>query len=102
MTSPQVSGLHTSDSEWHLDVSQYESFIEEATGISVTGDLDATDCYRIGNRLEALITEHQQHGEWTEDLAEDYPDVASRKEIVGLARFFRECHTCRLEEHATS
>lgn len=94
---PAVEGLVATDSAWELDVTRYASFIETATGISVAGDLSGSDCYRIGNRLEALISEHQQDGEWTPELAASYPDVESREEIVGLARVFRECHECRLD-----
>jgi hypothetical protein len=66
------------------------------TGIDVEGDLSAPDCYRIGNRLEAFIAERRREGEWTEALVDEYPDVGSVAEIVGLARFVRECHDCRL------
>ena len=97
-STPAVEGLVTTDSEWRLDTSRYESFIETTTGIDVSGDLSGADCYRIGNRLEALVSDHQQAGKWTSELVEQYPDVQSLEEIVGLARFFRECHECRLEE----
>jgi hypothetical protein len=97
LSTPAVGGLTTTESGWKLDVSRYESFIETTTGMSVDGDLRAADCYRIGNRLEALITDHRHGGEWTEAVTERYPDVESREEIVGLARFFRECHDCCLD-----
>lgn len=100
---PSVEGIVVSESAWELDVDRYASFIEAATGIAVSENLSGADCYRIGNRLEALISEHQQDGEWTEAITERYPDVESRKEIVGLARFFRECHECCLDDaHAES
>lgn len=97
-TGPSTAGLDLSASEWHLDPDRYREFIETATGIAVSDDPTASDCYRIGNRLEALIEERRRRGEWTPALVESYPDVESLSEIVGLARFFRRCHDCRLEE----
>ena len=101
LSTPAVEGLATTASGWELDVWHYESFIEAATGLDVDEDLSAADCYRIGNRLEALVTEHRQHGEWTDAVTERYPDVESREEILGLARFFRECHDCHLDATET-
>ena len=86
------------ESEWQLDLTAYQAFLEVATGISVGADLSADDCYRIGNRLEALIEERRREGRWTADVAAAYPDVRTREDIVWLARFFRRCHECRLPE----
>lgn len=97
-TGPSTAGLDLSASEWQLDPDRYREFIEAATGIAVSDDPTAPDCYRIGNRLEALIEERRRQDEWTPTLVESYPDVESLPEIVGLARFFRRCHDCRLEE----
>ena len=96
LSTPAVDGLVATDARWEFDPAQYESFIQTATGIAVDGDLAAADCYRIGNRLDALIAEHQQNGEWTPGLTASYPDIDSREEFLGLARFFRECHQCCL------
>lgn len=97
-STPAIEGLVVTDGVWKLDIARYESFVETTTGISVDDSLSGADCYRIGNRLEALVTEHQQTGEWTPALVETYPDVGSLGEIVGLARFFRECHKCCLAD----
>lgn len=86
------------DSAWVLDVSEYADFIEAATGITVTETLDPSDCYRVGNRLEGLIDERRRHGTWDADLLSEYPEVESLAEIVSLARFFRQCHDCCLDD----
>lgn len=95
-TGPSVEGLVLSASEWRLDPGRYRAFVETVTGISVPDDPTASECYRVGNRLEAFVEERHRHGEWTPGLVEEYPDVDSLDEILGLARFFRQCHDCRL------
>lgn len=97
-TGPSTDGLDLSADEWRLDPDHYRAFIEVTTGIVVSNEPVASDCYRIGNRLEALIEERRRRDEWTPALVEEYPDVDSLDEIVGLARFFRRCHDCMLEE----
>lgn len=93
-SDPAIDGLDVSDSEWRLDIDQYRDFIETATGISPTDNLSASDCYRIGNRLQALVEDRKRRGEWDSPLVEEYPDVESLDEFVWLARFFRACHAC--------
>ena len=95
---PSVDGLDLSADEWRIDPDRYWEFVEAATGIRLSDEPTASDCYRIGNRLEALVEERRRRGEWTPALVEGYPDVESLAEVVGLARFFRQCHECRLEE----
>lgn len=97
-TGPSTDGLDLSTSEWCLDPNRYRGFVTAVTGIQVSADPTAADCYRIGNRIEAFIEERRRRGEWTSGLVEAYPDVESLSEIVGLARFFRRYHTCRLED----
>jgi hypothetical protein len=97
---PSLKGLDVTESEWRLDISEYVRFIESATGFEMREDLSATECYRIGNRLEALIEDYQRTGEW-ERLQREYPAIESADELVGLARFFRQCHDCRVEEHSS-
>jgi len=97
-SGPSTRGLELSPDEWRLDPGRYREFVEAAIGIRLTDEPTASDCYRIGNRLEALVEERRRRGEWTPDLVEAFPDVESLAEIVGLARFFRRCHECRLEE----
>jgi len=91
-TTPSFSGLQAEDDEWHLDPEQYRDFTEAVAGIALTADLSATDCYRIGNRLEAFIAERKRDGEWTEALLAEYSGVGSLAEIVALAQFLRTCH----------
>jgi len=93
-TDPELRGLDISESEWRLDTEEYRAFIEAATGISPTDGLSTSDCYRIGNRLQALIEERKRRGEWDSALVEAYPDVESLEEFFWLARFFRACHHC--------
>lgn len=94
---PDLDGFDAADDEWRLDPERYRRFVESATGLSPGADLSASDCYRIGNRLEGFIEERTRAGEWTDSLTEEYPDVESLEEVVGLARFFRRCHDCCLE-----
>lgn len=95
-TLPSFDGVHAADDEWRLDPSQYCDFTESVTGIALTAELSAADCYRIGNRLEAFIAERKRDGEWTDALVEEYAGIESLKEIVALARFLRTCHEqCR-------
>ncbi|MFC6941089.1 hypothetical protein ACFQE8_14135 [Salinirubellus sp. GCM10025818] len=94
---PTAEGLDLSAPEWHLDPDQYREFIETVTGIAPPDEPTASDCYRIGNRIEAFVEEHHRLDEWTPDLVEEYPDVDSLAEILGLARFFRRCHDCRVD-----
>jgi len=95
---PPLHGLTRADGVLIFDPIHYESFIEGATGMSVTNDLSATECYVIGNRLEALIDEATRRGEWSDALVEDHPDVSSLDEILGLARLFRRAHVERSRE----
>jgi hypothetical protein len=95
---PDIGGLHVSADEWRLDTTRYAAFIELVTGIRPTEHLNAADCYRIGNRLEGFVEERKREGEWNAALVADLPDVESLDEIVALARFFRHCHDCRLEQ----
>lgn len=92
--TPEIDGLDVSDDEWQLDVSQYWDFIQAATGISPDGGLSPSDCYRIGNRIQALVEERKRHDEWEPALVESYPDVSSLDEFLWVARFFRACHDC--------
>lgn len=86
------SGLYTDDGEWRLDPSEYRTLTESIAGIPLTDDLSASDCYRVGNRLESFIAQRRRNGEWTESLVEEYPDIGSLAELVALARFLRTCH----------
>lgn len=97
-TGPSTCGLELSRDEWRLDPDRYREFVEVATGIRLADEPTASECYRIGNRLEGLVEERQRRDEWTPSLVEEYPDVESLEEIVGLSRFFRRCHDCRIEE----
>lgn len=93
-TDPDIEGLSVSDAEWRLDVDRYEEFLSEATGVSPAEGLSASDCYRMGNRLQALIEERKRQDEWGPALVEAYPDVESLEAFVWLARFLRACHDC--------
>ncbi|WP_435332917.1 hypothetical protein [Haloarchaeobius sp. TZWWS8] len=97
---PELAGLEVTESEWRLDTDRYRRFVEEAARQSLDDQPTAADCYRIGNRIEALIAEHRQRDDWSPSLVEEYPDVDSLDEIVGLARFFRHCHDCQLADRA--
>jgi len=77
-----------------LDVGRYGDFIQVATGISPASGLSASDCYRIGNRLQALVEQRKRHDEWEPTLVESYPDVEALGEFLWVARFFRACHDC--------
>ena len=87
-----VAGFEVTESGWRLDIDYHRGFIESVTGISPSQNLSASDCYRIGNRLEAFIDESKRAGEWTEELVENYSEVDSLRQIYWLARFFRQCH----------
>lgn len=93
-SDPGIEGLDVSDDEWRLNVGRYQEFIEQVTGISVGDRLSATNCYRIGNRLQAHIGERKRDGEWNSSLVSSYPDIESLEEFVWIARFFRACHDC--------
>jgi hypothetical protein len=92
-----IEGLEVTDTEWSLDTDRYRPFIESVTGVRVDGEVSASDCYRIGNRLEGLIDERRRQDRWTADLVAELPVVESREEVLWLARFFRHCHDCCLE-----
>ncbi len=93
-SDPGIDGLDVSEAEWRLDVDRYGEFLVEATGISPADGLTSSDCYRIGNRLQALIEERKRQDEWEPALVDAYPDVDSLAAFVWLARFFRACHDC--------
>ena len=93
-TDPDVDGLTISDGEWELDVGRYRAFITRTTGIEPTDDLSASDCYRIGNHLQALVEERKRNDEWDRRVVEQYPDIQSLEEVLWIARFFRACHDC--------
>jgi hypothetical protein len=92
-SDPAVEGLDASDGEWRLDVDRYRAFLDEAAGLSPADGLSASDCYRVGNRLQGLIEERKRHDAWDPALLEEFPDVDSLQQILWLARFFRACHT---------
>ncbi len=92
-----LPGFEVTESVWRLDIDSYRDFIESVTGISPDRNLSASDCYRIGNRLEAFIDETRRAGRWTEDLVEGYSEVDSLRQIYWLARFFRQRHEQCLE-----
>ena len=91
-TDPDIDGLEVSDTEWRLDVDRYGDFLVEATGIPPAEGLSASDCYRMGNRLQALIEERKRQDKWGPALVEAYPDVESLETFVWVARFLRACH----------
>jgi hypothetical protein len=92
-----LAGFELSGSAWRLDLDFYRGFIESVTGISPGENPSGSDCYRIGNRIEAFIEEKRRAGEWTNELVESYPEIDSLRQIHWLARFFRQCHEQRLE-----
>jgi hypothetical protein len=92
-----LRGFEVSDDEWQLDPEVYREFVESVTGMDVSDELSASQCYRIRNRLEAFIEERRRHDEWGERLAEDHPAIESLDEIVELAAFFRELYDHRVE-----
>ncbi|WP_435358588.1 hypothetical protein [Haloarchaeobius sp. DFWS5] len=89
---PQTNAIEVTDAGWQLDPERYGDFVETVTGIPLGDDLSAADCYRIRNRIEAKVDAKRRRGEWTPTVAEEYPDVESRDDILAVARFFRECH----------
>ena len=89
---PNLPGLSVSDDEWKLDVDYYRPFVEVVTGLPVPEDLTAADCYRIGNRLEAVIAEHERDETWPLESIATFPIADSRTTVRWLARFFRACH----------
>jgi len=91
-TDPDIEGLEVSDTEWRLDFDRYQEFLVETTGMCPAESLSASDCYRMGNRLQALIEERKQQDEWGPALVEAYPDVDSLEAFVWVARFLRACH----------
>lgn len=93
-SDPAIEGVEVSGSEWRLDVDRYRAFLREATGVSPAGGLSASDCYRIGNRLQAFVEARKRDDEWNRALVESYPDVESLEEFLWVARFFRACHDC--------
>jgi hypothetical protein len=93
-TNPDIEGLEVSDGEWRLDVARYQDFLRVTTGISPVDGLSTSDCYRIGNRLQALIEERKRQDEWDSALVESYPDVESLEALLWVARFFRACQDC--------
>ena len=97
LSDGSIDGFERSDSVWRLNLDHYGEFIESITGITPEENLSASDCYRIGNRLEAFIDESQRAGEWTEELVEKHPEVDSLRQLYVLARFFRRCHEQCLE-----
>lgn len=93
-SDPAIEGLEVSDAEWRLDVDRYREFIAAATGIDPSDGIDSSDCYRIGNRLQALVEKRKRHDEWGPALVDEYPDVESLDEFLWVARFFETCHDC--------
>jgi hypothetical protein len=93
-TDPEIEGLDVSEDEWRLDVERYQELLVETTDISPADGLSASDCYRIGNRLQALVEEHKRQDEGESGLVEAHPDVGSLEEFLCLARVFRACHDC--------
>ncbi len=93
-TDPSIAGLEVSAEEWQLDVARYREFLSVTTGISVAEGLSAAECYRVGNRLQALVETRKRHDEWGPELVAEYPDVESLETITWIARFFRACHEC--------
>lgn len=93
-SDPSLEGLEVSDAEWHLNVNHYLDFIRRAAGIEPTAEISVSDCYRIGNRLQALVEKHKRGDEWEPALVEEYPDVESLEEFLWVARFFQTCHDC--------
>jgi hypothetical protein len=91
-TDPEIAGLEVSETEWRLDVERYQEFVAAATGISPAEGLSASDCYRIGNRLQALVEEHKQQAGGESALVGAYPTVESLEEFLWVARVFRACH----------
>ena len=94
---PSIPGLELTDDEWRLNPEEYEQFITATTGVSPTADLDASDCYRIGNRLEGFLETRKRNEEWTDTVGDTHPDIESVDEVLALARFFRQCHDCCLD-----
>jgi hypothetical protein len=92
------AGFERSDSCWRLDIDCYRGFIKSVTGITPSESISPSDCYRIGNRLEAFIDENQRTGEWTDESVESYSEVDSLRQVYLLARFFRQCHEQCLAE----
>lgn len=93
-SDPAIKGLEISDTEWNLNVDRYQDFIREAAGIDPTNGISVSDCYRIGNRFQALVEEYKRDDEWGPALVEEYPDVESLEEFLWMARFFQNCHKC--------
>lgn len=92
---PSIEGLDASGEDWYLNVARYQEFIREAAGIDPMNGISVSDCYRIGNRLQALIEQHKREQEWKPELIKDYPDVESLEEFLWIARFFETCHECK-------
>lgn len=82
----------TQDKDWQPDIDYYSQFIREVTGISVSDDLSAHDCYRIGNLLQGFIEEMEADGDWNSEAISSYPVVESADEVFYLSEFFRHCH----------
>jgi hypothetical protein len=96
LSTDDVVGFGGEGSVWRLDLDRYGEFVETVTGIAPHAELSASDCYRVGNRIEAFVHERRRAGTWTPDLVANYPGVDSLDQITLLARFFRRRHEERL------
>lgn len=86
------SGLEASGGEWRLDVERFAPFVESLTGLSVSAKLSDSECYRIRNRLEALVAERYRTGEWPQQVRDASSEAVAADDLFELARFFRVYH----------
>lgn len=86
---PTLPSLQETDDMWELDLTQYEAFISDITGVSSTETLSLQELQTIQSRLEGCIESYTRDGECKcHDLTE-YSCIDSFVTVRKLAQFFR-------------
>lgn len=86
---PALYGFTHQSGEWRLNLSYYERFIEEVTGVEIEDNLSPQKIKTIQSRIEGCVASYQRSGRCICDNLSKYEYVDSMGTVRELSRFFR-------------
>jgi len=95
---PQLDGFEHDAGEWRLELSEYQRFVENITGVTLDTDISAREMKTIQSRLEGCISAYKHSGECICDNLQGYEHIDSMETVQELARFFRVLVATRVED----
>ena len=92
-----LAGFDELDGCWQLELSNYQNFIADVTGVELDGIPSDDEIRIIQSRIEGCLEAHERDCHCVCQEFERYAHVDSFETVHDLARFFRAAVAARTE-----